>query len=411
MKALVIGGMRRQLESVAAAGYEVTWLISRDALQADDVRLPVRRLLAFSPDDSAEQLFALSTALHANVGFDRVFSFHDDSQALAIRLGEAIGCGFAFGMDALLNTRFKPTMRERLRQAGVPSCWSAVAKDADELVRLARSSGQARLIAKPIDGTGSRAVVGIESPALLGPQWVREHVHEFPVLLEQFLEGREYSVESFTAHGVHHFAGITEKSIDSATFIETGHVFPAPLAPEVAQAIQAYVAQALTALGVDNTPAHTEVMLTADGPRIIETHTRVGGDSIPALVEEVTGIDLYALGSRIQLEPDWTGAADIFAKAARRGVSGIRYMVPPAPGCLITSLEGVDEARGLAGVLEVHVIRRCGERTRSLAGGFGRLAYVRALGDTRLQLDAALNQAVGCIRFGFGEGGQEQGRA
>ena len=47
MKALVIGGLRRQLESVAAAGYDVTWLIAQDALLADVVKLPVRRLYAF----------------------------------------------------------------------------------------------------------------------------------------------------------------------------------------------------------------------------------------------------------------------------------------------------------------------------------------------------------------------------
>jgi hypothetical protein len=187
-------------------------------------------------------------------------------------------------------------------------------------------------------------------------------------------------------------------------------VFPAPLAPEVAKAITDYVASALTALGVDNTPAHTEIMLTADGPRIIETYTRVGGDWIPALVEEVTGIDLYALGTRIQLDQKWSGATEVFAQAARRGGSGIRYMVPPAPGCLITALGGVDDARALPGVLDVHAIRKCGERTRSLAGGFGRLAYVRAIRPTRQELDATLDQAVGGIRFSFGDGGQEQGR-
>jgi biotin carboxylase len=401
MNVLLCGGIRKHHEFLYRQGYQVTWLIARDNQFPEDLKSPPKRLYVYSPDDPVEDVCAIALHLHEKHRFEKVFAFHDDSQELAICIAEATGLTFPFSMEALTNTRQKPVMRQRLHEAGIPSCWYAVAEDENELVRLAAGCGLPKLIVKPTDGTGSKSVVALQSPKDVDLDWARKHVPSYPVLLEEYMEGKEFSVESFSAHGAHYFAGITEKFIDSASFVETGHIFPAALSQDTATQITDYVARALTVLGVNNTAAHTEIMLTATGPRIIETHTRVGGDWIPTLVSEVTGIDLYELSARIQIDPTWRGAREVFDQASPKGCCGIRYTVPPAPDQLITSLEGLESAKAVEGVLEVYAIRKPGERTRPLADSFSRMAYVRAIKPSRSELVSTLEQAAACIRYGY----------
>ncbi|MEQ1682098.1 MAG: ATP-grasp domain-containing protein [Burkholderiaceae bacterium] len=403
MNVLLCGGIRKHHDFLYQAGYDVTWLIARDNQFPEDLKSPPKRLFVYSPDDKIETVHAVAMTLHGIVGFERVFSFHDDSQELAARLAESIGCGFTVSLEALRNTRQKPLMRRRLDEACVPSCWHEVAHDETSLLQVAASCGLPKIIIKPVDGTGSKSVVALQSPAQISQGWTREHVPTYPVLLEEFLEGKEYSVESFTSFGVHYFAGITEKFIDESTFVEIGHIFPADLQPEQARLITDYVARALTALGVDNSPAHTEIMLTRSGPRIIETHTRVGGDWIPTLVQQVTGIDLYELSVLAQMNHKWDGAKSVFAQATAKGFCGIRYTVPPAAGRLIKEVSGIDEAKSINGVLEAYAIRRPGDRTKSLVDSFSRMAYVRATQSSRDELLSTLDRATGCIRYDYEE--------
>lgn len=399
MNVLLCGGIRKHHEFLYKAGYDVTWLIARNNQFAEDLKSQQRRSYLYAPDDSIENVLAVAIKLHEIYSFQRVFSFHDDSQELAIRIGNAIGCAFPFGLDCLNNTRQKPLMRQRLKDASLASCWSAVANNDAALLHILAKSEFNKVIIKPVDGTGSLSVVALEAPASVSAEWVQQHVPNFPVLVEEFMYGREYSVESFTAQGVHYFAGVTEKFIDATTFVETGHVFPAELSPQQTRAITEYVASALTALGVDNTPAHSEVMLTAGGPRLIETHTRVGGDWIPTLVHEVTGIDLYELSVRIQENSAWNGAQEIFTQSSNNGYCGICYTLPPEAGKLIKSVSGQEQAKTMEGVLEVYLIRKPGDRTRPLTDSFARTAYVRAVRPSHQELMATLKSATTCIQY------------
>ena len=401
MNVLLCGGIRAHHEFLYRQGFEVTWFIPRDNHAPQDLTSPAKRVYFHDPDDTVEELFEVAMQLHERHRFEKVMSFHDDSQELAIRVSKAIGSSFPIPMQALTQTRQKPAMRQRLKQAGIASCWHAVAQDEQSLMRLAAASDKPKLIFKPVDGAGSKLVMAVNATQYSDPEWVRQHVSHYPVLMEEHMEGKEFSVESFTAQGVHHFAGITEKFIDASSFVETGHVFPAELSDETARGIQEYVGRVLTALGVDNTAAHTEVILTPAGPRIIETHTRVGGDAIPLLVREATGIDLYELGARIQIERDWQGAPAVFEQSTPKRYCGIRFILPPSSSRLITSIEGLDDAKAMPGVLEVEVEFKVGDWTQVLSDSLSRLASVRAARTSRAELMSTLEQAVSSMRFGY----------
>jgi biotin carboxylase len=102
-------------------------------------------------------------------------------------------------------------------------------------------------------------------------------------VVEKFLEGPLYSVETLTwAAGVHHVWGIADRTvIDGAT--ETSSSFP--VYPVDHENIISHVCAALTAIGYDLGAAHTEVILTSGGPRIVEINARVGGSGHLQMLE------------------------------------------------------------------------------------------------------------------------------
>jgi len=401
MNVLLCGGVRDHHDFLYQAGYKVTWLLNRNSLAVEDLSSSARRLIAYAMEDSYSLLTGQVLELHQQLNFQRVFAFHDDSQELAAHLAHAIGCDFPISHATMRNTRNKIATRLALDSAGVPSCWLAEATDKQALLSILRQSELAKVIIKPSDGTGSLGVVALEEPASIDESWLDEHVAGYPVLVEEFLYGKEFSVESYSVYGRHHVLGITEKLIDAASFIEIGHVFPAELEPPVTELITAYVASVLAATGIEHCVSHTEIMLTDQGPRLIETHTRVGGDYIPHLVRHVTGVDLCEIGTRLQ-EGHWSSYfVEQYTVPASDGWCGIRYLLPDAPGRVVKSVHGVERARALSGVMQAHALRKPGERIKSLVENFPRTAYVIAKSSSRSELDGVLSDAIGSIHYEY----------
>ncbi|WLG85677.1 ATP-grasp domain-containing protein [Pseudomonas cucumis] len=401
MNVLLCGGIRDHHDYLYQAGYQVTWLLNRSSLTPEDWNSSARRFIVYAPEDSYTLLAEQVRQLHQQLDFQRVFAFHDDSQQLAAHLAHAIGRDFPISHAAVHNTRNKVAARLALDGAGVPSCWYAEATDKQALFGILRQCELAKVIIKPSDGTGSIGVVALEEPANVDEGWLDEHVTCYPVLVEEFLCGKEFSVESFSVSGRHYVLGITEKFIDAASFIEIGHVFPAELDSLITEEITSYVAKVLAATGIEHTVAHTEIMLTAQGPRLIETHTRVGGDYIPQLVRQVTGVDLYEIGARLQ-EGHWSSYfVEQYTVPASDGWCGIRYLLPDAPGRIVKSVHGVEQARAFPGVVQAHALRKPGERIKSLIESFPRTAYVIAKSPSRTELCDILTAAIGSIHYEY----------
>ncbi|MFI2486350.1 ATP-grasp domain-containing protein [Promicromonospora kroppenstedtii] len=197
----------------------------------------------------------------------------------------------------------KHLVRQALAAGGVPDVPFAVASTWAQARKEAAGLGYP-LVVKPVDmnsGTGVRKVadeagLAVAFAEATGPERnTRDQPLERLALLERVLEGPEYSVESVTRDGVTRVLGITAKSVaepgveGGSGFVESGHLFPAPLAAEERDAIERHVAAVLAAVGLTHGISHTEVRLTASGPRLIELNPRQGGGYIFELVRLVTG--------------------------------------------------------------------------------------------------------------------------
>lgn len=183
-------------------------------------------------------------------------------------------------------------------------------------------------IVKPIDSSASRGVRRIDKRDFLEETIVfsRQNSRSGLVLVEEFITGPEFSVESLTQDGITSVVAITEKSTAGHAdefFVEERHVIPAGISSENEKAIKELVPKALKAAGVDNAASHVELKLTVNGPVLVEMACRLGGDYITSdLVPLATGVDMLANVLKIALGEK----IDISKKHSLH--SGVRFLTP-----------------------------------------------------------------------------------
>lgn len=149
-------------------------------------------------------------------------------------------------------------------------------------------------IIKPKNGVGSQGVYKISRPSDLNAINFCSNL-----IVEQYISGDEYSVESFSFNGKHKVIAITEKTLlgdeSLINFTEIGHSVPANVSDKQKIHIENYISNFLDIIGLDNGPSHTEIKIKDYVIRIIETHNRIGGDRISSLVKLSTKVDLVEL--------------------------------------------------------------------------------------------------------------------
>ncbi|RSD13989.1 ATP-grasp domain-containing protein [Amycolatopsis eburnea] len=270
---------------------------------------------------------------------DADFVWHvgsEESMQLAYEVADELGKAVNSPRSvALLNDKL--AMRTLLRDKGISAVRFATADHWTEIPALL-DDFTLPVVVKPTRLSASRGVFLLTDPAEL-PRWHRElDGYEGPLLVEEYLRGTEFSVETMTVRGEHHVIGVTRKLLGPLPhFVERGHVHGEPETPETRQ-VAALAVELLDAAGYHCGPAHTEVILTDDGPRIVESQARLGGDKIPNLIEHARDFDVKramfaALAGRTSLP------------GPTRKVGHIAYFGFP-PGEL-RKVSGVDEARAL----------------------------------------------------------------
>ena len=213
-------------------------------------------------------------------------------------------------MNCTLMSTNKHLMRKALAANGDPSPASIPVDGQTDLSALTFSYP---VIVKPTDRSGSRGIYKLNNPEQLQgavKEALRES-YEKKVLIEEFVEGDEYSVEGISFHGEHHILAVTKKYTSGAPhFIETGHMEPAPISADLYNNIELTIAHALDSLEIKDSASHSEIKIDQSGKiSIIEIGSRMGGDCIGSdLVMCSTGIDF--LKATIQVacgqEPDLT---------------------------------------------------------------------------------------------------------
>jgi len=197
--------------------------------------------------------------------------------------------------ECALRANNKYLMRQAFTKAGVPCPQYWCLTDQSPL-HLTPYTSHLPLIVKPSDRSGSLGVTKVEKEEDLLPaiKAAQDYSFKHEAMVEQFIEGREISVEFISYKGVHYPLQITDKvTTEAPHFVELAHHQPADLSKAQFDEIYDLTKRALTALGVTNGASHSEYRITKDGKiYVMEIGARMGGDFIgAAMVQLSTGYD------------------------------------------------------------------------------------------------------------------------
>ncbi|MFD4986145.1 ATP-grasp domain-containing protein [Streptomyces sp. NPDC058374] len=313
------------------------------------------------------------------------------AQALGLRNGEP---------DVIWRLRDKGQTREALDAAGVAQPRSVPVSTLDEALAAAERIGYP-VILKPRGLGASLGVVRVEDAARLAENFAftagaqgpdpdpLPFSTEHPVLVEELVTGDEISVDAVVQDGKATPLFIGRKVVGYEPYAEEiGHYVdgddPLLTDPRLLDALQ----ETHTALGVRDAWTHSEFMLTADGPRLIEVNGRLGGDMIPYLGLLATGTDPGLAAARVAcgLTPD--------TAPAHRRVTGIRFFYVDRDDTKIASVAFREE--GLpAAVDRLVAVAPPGAVVSPPPKGtvWGRIAFAIASGSSVEECGAALDAA------------------
>ena len=312
-----------------------------------------------------------------------ITSTSDGPVRTAAYVNEQLGKQPDLAYEDSLCATIKSYMRNRLKENHVPIPQYFIVHNETEFLEAVQAI-KGDIIVKPADNAGSRGVVLVKKNPLNGSMepenvleiyaYSRGNSRNGTIMVEEFMEGEEVSVESLSVNGETTVITITDKmTTPPPYFVELGHVEPSRHPIELQEQIKEVAKQAVSAIRLQNGPAHTEIKLTKDGPKIVELAARLGGDFITSrLVPLSTGVDMVgssvilATGGMVDLERKWNKGAAIRFIPGEKGV--------------ITNISIPKEMEKSAGVEEIVLYKKVGDLVDGTKSSNDRLGHIIATG-------------------------------
>lgn len=239
-------------------------------------------------------------------------------------------------------------------------------------------------VVKPVDSSASRGVKMVKNAEELVDQYAisKKYSKQGKVIVEEFIPGREFSVETISQKNKTTIVAITEKILHHSEigyFVEDSHLIPARISAKEFDLISAEVLNAIKALKINNSPTHTEVKLNENGVFIIEIACRLGGDFITSdLVLLASGVDMMANLLNLSLSKDIDISPKLNKVAAIQFLNNHNFQ---------KCLEFVKQGEGSiirSEIKEYH--------NNEIANSFDRMGYVILQTDEMEEMEEILNQ-------------------
>lgn len=293
----------------------------------------------------------------------------------------------------------KHLMREAFEKGNAPSpksiltesaedAWSHLQQDfdgTDAILKPSRNSGS-RGIAKVMRDMDKTEFVEFYNIAL-------NESRDKSVLIEQFIEGPEFSIEIIVWNGNVNVLAVTDKKTTEAPhFVELGHNQPSCYSAQEVSTLKAAAIAGVKALGINNCACHAEAKLQGGKAYLMEIGARLGGDFISTeLTHLSTGIDMVAAAVDVALGL----APDLSVKEQPKSAC-IRYFCP-SPGKLISvsNVKALDDPRVYKKMIYVKVGDMIPEVTSSLC----RSGHVIVIEDTPQKAIKLAEKLISEVKF------------
>lgn len=291
----------------------------------------------------------------------------------------------------------KSAMKERWLRDKIPTPFGAEVQSLEEARQVLRHVGLPAIV-KAVDNAASRGSMKIDSEDQLplALEQARAASRTGTAIVEQYVVGAEQSVETIVWQGRHYHVGMADREFGFHPYhIETAHMDPSRLPSDVQRRIYEVVDAAADSLGIEFGPAKADMILTRDGPMILEMPARLSGgfhsqyttplstgqDPIRAVMEIAAGRPLD----------------ESLLKSQRQRVAICAGIFPPKGR--IAAIKGVEEARAIAGVEQVILTRRVGDVVTDYIDNGCRLCWVIGVGDDAQHAQSVIEQARATICF------------
>lgn len=292
----------------------------------------------------------------------------------------------------------KHLMREAFEKYGAPSPKSILTKDEEDAWRIFCKEFDTDAIIKPSRNSGSRGIAkvekGISKEDFVGfYHRALEDSRDHQVLIEQFIEGPEFSVEVIVWKGEPHVLAVTDKKTTEAPFfVELGHNQPSIYSEDIQQKLKDGAIAGCKALGLTNCAAHCELKIQNGEAYLMEIGARMGGDFITTeLTHLSSGIDMVAATIDVVLgvEPNLNPIEE------KHGVC-IRYFIPK-PGKVV-SIENT-EAFNCADVYDADIYVKAGDEVREVKSSLDRSGHVIVTAPTAKEAIERAEQIVSTVKI------------
>lgn len=298
-------------------------------------------------------------------------------------------------------TTDKLAMKDHLEAAGIPiPLYRPIHSTAD----LQRAVNQINrpLIVKPVDSRGARGVLKLTGET--DPDWAFEHARGCSptsrVMVEEYLEGPQISTETILVDGVASTPGFTDRNYEflerfSPYVIENGGQSPSSLSQSDRAAVTHLVEEAARSLGIRTGVAKGDMVLTQDGPRVIEIASRLSGGWFSShQIPLGTGVDF--LGAAIRLSLGERVSAEELRPHFNGGVS-IRFFFPEAGR--VKAIRNVDQFRSIPWLPILHLSVEVGDEAAAVTDHTRRGGVVLATGKDRREAVARAEDVVSTIEI------------
>ncbi len=289
----------------------------------------------------------------------------------------------------------KFNLRKICSVAGIPVPFFAPAYSLEECSEKCGKAGFPCVV-KPMDSSGSRGVTLVNSDCEVRKAYDSAKGHtKSGVLIESFMHGVESSVEGFVLKDAVHIVTLSDKIRTPPPYLlDTDVIFPSKYIDPLLSDTKSMAVNIMKSLKLNPTPFHMEVMITPDGPRIVEVGLRGPGFKVfTHIIPKVTGVDvLYAniavsFGINPEINPSNVCASAIKFIAGKEGI--------------VKSIERVEEVRKMKGVEEIEIYVKPGDKTRNLTSGADRIGHILVYSDSRENAVKTADKAAGIIKIGY----------
>ncbi|HEY6344576.1 MAG TPA: ATP-grasp domain-containing protein [Bryobacteraceae bacterium] len=418
--------MKRVLLVAAKTGYQV-----REFHSAAD-RIGVELVLATDrchvlDDPWADQATPIEfarpepgiAALEQRGPFDGILAVGDAPAYVAAQAAERLGLRF-HPAEAVRAANDKFLTRERFRATGlnVPE------------YRLSGEPSRYPCVVKPLHSSASRGVMRADNREEFeqASARIRKMTHGGPILVEDFIPGREFALEGLMTRGCLTALALFDKPdpLDGPYFEETIYVTPSRESSQTQRAIVETAQRAASALGLADGPVHVEMRVNSKGVWMLETAARpIGGLCARALrFERFRRADFSPRGASAPLLASEAEASrglkpalhdtleqllllhalgeDVSRFLLAPGGHGVMMIPIPRSGVFLGA-EGIEEAREIAGITEIEVTAKEGQQLQALPEGATYLGFIFSRARSPEQAERALRLAHARLRFNIGQ--------